>query len=130
MGIQHERKEIVANIVVFFTDNPRTTARLQIKQAGAGNTQYILQISRHLLVEFCFQDFAEQNIEAFTVPPAFHIAFAKPQGTLLQHPFKETGMMKLNVPGAGTIDLNICLLEQLFSHSGPVIICFIDDDSV
>jgi hypothetical protein len=83
LRIEHTAKQIVAEIVVHLTNLPGPFAGLRIGQPGKCNTKKIGKISWTLLVQFGSQQLFKEGVKTLTVPPAFHIAFAKAERALL-----------------------------------------------
>ncbi len=120
--IEHQGKQIVAKIVMFFADDPGALFRLQIGQARGGDTQGIFQVVGKFLLQPGADHALEEHIQPLAFPPAVHIAFAQPQRPLLQNAFKEIGVFNLNIEGARSVDFNAGQAEHFMRDTVPLII--------
>src|SRR5262249_25927455 len=75
--VQHHFIEIVSEIVMLLRDLAGSTAALHVREDGLEGEQLESEASGDLLLDIDAQEFLDEQIERFALPPPIHVRFAE-----------------------------------------------------
>ena len=110
-GVSHARAEhglieIIAKIVVSLADLPGALGVLAVEDALAQHGKKQAQ-RFHLPIQLRPQDVGEEIVELVRIPVAVHVGFSQAEAAARDDPLQHVRRMKLDVPGAGPIELDV-----------------------
>ena len=107
------REHVVAQVVVFFADDPGAVLVLAIHPLGLQREQGRLPVTREFGVRLASQDPGHRLVERVGIPPAIHVGLAEADGALGEDAGVEPLVVNLHIPRLGAVDLNAHVVEQL-----------------